>query len=116
MSPVAGNANAASAATRGWFIGRFIDEPGSLANASEVEVKWGDHPAGDERTEWGSSESTTLVILLRGDFIVRFPDREFEMANEGDYVLFEPKLNHSWKAVADSLVVSVRWPSNPPSR
>ncbi|GAB0494382.1 hypothetical protein MMPV_005675 [Pyropia vietnamensis] len=37
--------------------------------------------------------------------------RVVDLVNEGDYVLWAPGVAHTWVAVEDSAVVTVRWPS-----
>jgi hypothetical protein len=99
--------------TRGWFVGHFISPPTSLRCTEVVEVKWGVHPIGDARPEMASgANTTTLSILVSGVFRVLFQDREVRLSAVGDYVLFPPGVPHGWIADADSVVMTVRWPSN----
>jgi quercetin dioxygenase-like cupin family protein len=77
-------------------------------------VKWGVHKAGDGRSEWAvNAEATTLSILIQGRFRLQFPEHEFLLSREGDYVLWLPGVSHSWSAEVDSTVLTVRWPSKP---
>jgi len=55
----------------------------------------------------------TLNILIRGRFVLLFPEKEVVLANEGDYVLFGPGVPHSFSSEEESLVMTVRWPSTP---
>lgn len=99
-------------ATRGWFVGHFISPPESLHCTEVVEVKWGIHPLGDARPEMAPGASTTtLSVLVSGSFRVLFLDREVVLSAAGDYVLFPPGVPHGWIADADSVVMTVRWPS-----
>jgi len=114
LSTTSGNAYDDGAATRGWLIGHFIQPESGPRHSSDVEVKWAEHPAGDERHEWTDAESevrTTMVMLLRGAFTVRLPDGDEHMKREGDFVVFGPGTAHSWRAIQDSIVLTVRWPS-----
>jgi hypothetical protein len=112
---VVGNAGDDGAGqTRGWFVGHFIDASQTLRHTDAVEVKWGDHPAGESRSTTASGmDATTLSILIHGAFRVSFPAGDVQLARPGDYVLFGPGVPHSWTAETDSVVVTVRWPSTP---
>ncbi|HZC00371.1 MAG TPA: signal peptidase I, partial [Gammaproteobacteria bacterium] len=33
------------------------------------------------------------------------------MNRQGDYVMWGPGIDHSWKALSESVVITVRWPS-----
>lgn len=99
---------------RGWFVGRFIDSTEGLRCTDQVEVKWGIHLADQgKKLPDASRYGTTLTLLINGDFEVRFPemDRSVVLHNPGDYVMFSAGTLHSWKAITDSVVVTVRWPS-----
>jgi hypothetical protein len=98
--------------TRGWFVGHFLPPSTLLRCTDAVEVKWGVHPAGDSRPSMAmGTTATTLSVLVTGAFRVVFPDREVPLSRPGDYVLFPPGVPHGWTADADSIVVTVRWPS-----
>lgn len=110
---ISGNAAEASAGTRGWFLGHFMPEETRL-RSREVELKWFTHEAGETRDEWAPGNPVrTLNVLIRGHFILRFPDEEIALREEGDFVLFGPGIAHSYRSVERSLVMTVRWPSNP---
>ncbi len=111
---VAGNAAADGSPYRGWLVGHFAGEAGSPTRTRAVEVKWGVHPAGDHRaTAALNARATTLSILVRGRFRLRFPDRVVVLEREGDYALWPPGVAHDWLAEEASVVVTVRWPSLP---
>jgi glyoxylate utilization-related uncharacterized protein len=108
----AGNANDDSASTRGWLVGHFIDPLKGVRATEEVEVKWGQHRAGDKRSEWTSGDQrTTFVILISGEFRVDVTSGSKVMSRQGDYVLWGPGVDHSWEALRDSVILTVRWPS-----
>jgi hypothetical protein len=116
MSPqvVFGNAQVESVNRWGWFLGHFVTPRDDPRSTSLLEVKWGVHKAGDGRPEWAvNAEATTLSILIQGRFRLQFPEQEFLLSREGDYVLWLPGVSHSWLAEEDSTVVTVRWPSKP---
>lgn len=112
--PVTGNAAAVSRNTRGWFLGHFIaGEDNPLRNA-DLEVKWFTHAKGETRPEWSPPSGVrTLNILIRGRFVLLFPDHEVLLEKEGDFVLFGPGIAHSFRSEEESLVLTVRWPSIP---
>lgn len=111
-----GNAADASKDTRGWFVGRFMPGAANPLRTSDLEVKWYVHAKGEERVQWSPASAVrTLNILVRGCFVLRFPDREVALEKEGDYVLFGPGVAHSFRSVEESLVLTIRWPSIPPA-
>lgn len=78
----------------------------------DLELKWHVHSEGETRSEWAPGNPVkTLNILIRGHFILLFPDHEVALKNEGDFVLFGPDTPHSYRSVEESLVMTVRWPS-----
>lgn len=111
-----GNAAAEDPARYGWFVGHFLGaSPGDDPRAtSAVEVKWAVYAGGETRDGWGANrEATTLAVLVRGRFRLRFPDRDVLLAEEGDYALWKPGVPHHWTAETAAIVLSVRWPSVP---
>ncbi len=111
---VTGNALADGAGHRGWFVGHFVEALAGPRRATAVEVKWGVHPAGETHAAWvRNATATTLSVLVRGRFRITFPDGDRLLQREGDYALWAPGVPHRWRAEADSVVLSVRWPSVP---
>jgi hypothetical protein len=111
-----GNAAVDSASYRGWLVGHFVDGTDSpIRRSDDVEIKWGVHSAGESREEWVRGEVRTCVVLLvSGRFRIRFsdePDDEVLLTKQGDYVTWGPNVDHRWTAEDDSVVVTVRWPS-----
>ena len=47
-----GNAHTDAQDHRGWLIGHFLGEDDGVRASRDVEVKWGIHPAGEDRGEW----------------------------------------------------------------
>ena len=99
---------------RGWFIGSFLRADRKLCCASGVEVKWG-HLSENECRPQGPEASSlwTLTLLVAGRFAVDFPGVADQVILEerGDYVLYAPGVSHDWKALKESVVVTLRWPS-----
>jgi mannose-6-phosphate isomerase-like protein (cupin superfamily) len=109
-----GNAAGASKDTRGWFLGHFMPGENNPLRTADAEIKWYTHAKGETRNEWAPGNPVkTLNILIRGHFVLRFPDREVPLVNEGDFVLFGPDVPHSFRSEQESLVLTVRWPSVP---
>ncbi len=113
---VTGNAAAEDPARYGWFVGHFVPAPagGDPRATSAVEVKWAVYGGGEARDGWGANrEATTLAVLVRGRFRLRFPGRDVLLAEEGDYALWAPGVPHHWTAESAAVVLSLRWPSVP---
>jgi quercetin dioxygenase-like cupin family protein len=107
-----GNAAEDTETTHGWLLGHFIDPSGGVRSTKDVEVKWGVHPAGDRRAAWTSDDRrTTLLLLVDGRFRIDLTEGNRTLSEQGDYVLWGPGIDHSWEALTDSIVVTVRWPS-----
>jgi len=107
-----GSADQDASSNRGWLLGHFMpdDDP---RHSTDVEIKWGAHPVGEERAEWVTAETrTALIILVKGRFRIDFRDRSVLLAEQGDYVVFAG-VDHSWCAEEESIIVGVRWPSVP---
>lgn len=51
-------------------------------------------------------------MLISGRFRVELPGQDVLLARQGDYVVFHG-MGHSWEAVEESVVLSIRWPSIP---
>lgn len=116
MIPVFGNAADAAMNTRGWFVGHFMPGADNPLRTSDVELKWFTHFKGETRPEWSPPSAVrTLNILIRGRFVLLFPDQEVLLQREGDYVMFGPNVAHSFRSEEESLVLTVRWPSAPPA-
>jgi hypothetical protein len=107
-----GNAHTDGQDHRGWLIGHFLDDEDGVRASRDVEVKWGIHPAGEDRGEWVTGEErTTLLILVGGQFRLDLSVGSFTLENEGDYAIWGPGIDHHWQAEKDSIVITVRWPS-----
>ena len=123
-----GNAVTDGTPFNGWFLGDLTrwsarrDVPGAhafgLRDTNVLEVKWGTHPAGVPRPAgWApASPTVTLSVLVSGEFRIVFrsvstgEEREVVLRSAGDYVVSDSDTEHTWCAIQDSVVVSVRWP------
>ena len=107
-----GNAAVDGLENRGWILGHFIDQAAGVRSSKDVEVKWGIHPVGDKRSEWTADDRrTTLVVLVEGNFRVDLTAGSVALEKQGDYAVWGPGIDHSWEALSESIVLTVRWPS-----
>lgn len=108
-----GNAGDHKDDRRGWFVGHFMPDK-DVRHSDEVEVKWGQHPAGEQRDDWQGDETrTTVLLLIEGRFRIDLSVATHVLAQPGDYAMWGPGIGHSWQAEADSVVLTIRWPSVP---
>jgi hypothetical protein len=108
----AGNAEEDGRDTRGWLLGYFIDPAQGVRSSKDVEVKWGIHPAGDKRAAWTADDQrTTLTLLVEGSFRIDLTETSVTLDKQGDYLLWGPGIDHTWEALSDSIVMTIRWPS-----
>ncbi|MFI7444409.1 signal peptidase I [Nonomuraea indica] len=113
MTVYVGNADLDAAEDAGWLLGHF-KAGGDPRHSTDVEIKWGVHAAGDVRAAWTTGETrTALLVLISGRFRVELPGRGVLLERRGDYVVWGPGVDHSWRAEEDSVVLTVRWPSVP---
>ena len=117
-APVSGSWYSGNAAddgrhNRGWILGHFIDPAEGVRSSKDVEVKWGIHPAGEKRAGWTADDQrTTLVFLVSGHFRIDLTEGSVFLERQGDYAVWGPGIDHTWEAITDSVVVTVRWPSS----
>lgn len=110
-APHIGNAQDDGIDYRGWFVGSFVQAPDARAT-TDVEVKWGTHPAGDARPGWNPDEiASTLCLLVQGRFKLHFESQSVTFRRPGDYAVWGPGIKHRWQAIEDSVVLTIRWPS-----
>jgi quercetin dioxygenase-like cupin family protein len=80
--------------------------------SKDVEIKSGIHPSGEERNDWQTDEHrTTVLLLVSGQFRVNLSVDTYLLQNTGDYAMWGPGIDHSWRAETDSVVITIRWPS-----
>jgi hypothetical protein len=122
VSIYVGNAAEDGADFRQWFVGdlrqwsgRAVDPTLFLRDSRNVAVKWGTHPKGQSRPGgWADADVlVTLSVLVSGDFVISFEKREARLRLPGDYALWAPGVRHSWRAEADSVVLTVRYCPGP---
>ncbi|MEJ2455358.1 MAG: signal peptidase I [Candidatus Thiodiazotropha sp.] len=114
--PIQGNAfiNAKELESGGWLLGTFLSAAEKIQRTSAIELKWGVHKKGEKRNSVGRSSLNTMAVLVNGKFKLWFPTHQIDiiLANQGDYVIYELDNEHSWEALEDSIVITVRWPEN----
>lgn len=104
-----GNVRRDGQSTRGWFIGRFIEDLHSLRHSNNLEVKWREHKKGEKRNKWSISENmTTMGLVIKGKMRMIFKDEEF-LLRKGDYYISPPQMPHKWIIEEDSLVLTIQW-------
>jgi hypothetical protein len=97
-----GNAAMDGAPRRGWVVGHFRD-PDDIRLSKDVEIKWGVHPAGEERAAWqGDEKRTTIILLVNGRFRINLSVGSHLLTNQGDYAMWGPGVGHSRHAEEDS--------------
>lgn len=92
---------------RGWVISPFLppDHPGY---SDRFEMKWGVHSKGGARKVPAEDVTTTISVLISGHFAITDEDDTFELKDPGHYLLSHPGKSHTWRAIADSVVLTVR--------
>jgi hypothetical protein len=100
----------------GWFIGQFVPPEFGLRHQTDVEVKWGVHPDGEKRSSpWATGRGTTISVLIKGTIRISFhvgaTPQPVTLARPGEYVIFGPQVVHSWEAIGETIVLSIRFPS-----
>ncbi len=109
--------NALADGKRGWFVGQFVTPELGLRHRNDFEVKWGVHQKGDRKVgEWTSNEvSSTISILIEGTFNLWFKVNgevvEVPLRKIGDYAIWNALIPHTWEALADCVILTVRAPS-----
>lgn len=111
-----GNAAVDQVRNTGWFVGQLVPAEQDLRHQTDVELKWGVHKDGEQRSHpWANGNATTISVLIQGALHVTFDvggtPQVVTLRTEGDYVIFGPGAVHSWEAVGDTIVLSVRFPS-----
>ena len=111
-----GNAAADDVRGSGWFVGQFVPPTLGLRHQTDVELKWGVHADGEKRSHpQANGNGTTISVLIHGILRVNFHVGETPqvatLERQGDYVVFGADVVHSWEAIGETLVLSVRFPS-----
>ena len=106
-----GNAHREGTNRSGWFFGHFVTPINNPHSSSILQIKWAVY-TGESRLQWAMNlEATTIAILIQGRFRLQFPEEEFLLSREGDYVFWFAGVPHCWSAESDSTILTIRWPS-----
>jgi quercetin dioxygenase-like cupin family protein len=111
-----GNAMADQVRGSGWFVGQFVPAEQGPRHQTDVELKWCIHPDGEKRSHpWAHPNGTTISVLIEGRLLITFHiggiQQQVTLQTKGDYVVFGPEVVHSWEAIGDTIVLTVRFPS-----
>jgi hypothetical protein len=111
-----GNAMLDQVRGTGWFVGQFVPAELGLRHQTDVELKWGVHKDGEKRSyPWATATATTISVLIKGILHVTFEadgtSQLVTLQDAGDYIVFGPEVVHTWEAVGETTVLSVRFPS-----
>jgi quercetin dioxygenase-like cupin family protein len=80
--------------------------------SDRIELKWAAPRAGDRRALPVTHEMrTTIVVLIDGHFNVVLSSGTVALREPGDYAIWGHGIDHSWEALSDSTILTVRWPS-----
>ena len=52
-----------------------------------------------------------LILLVQGSFRIDLTETSVTLDKQGDYAAWGPGIDHSWEAITDAVVITVRWPS-----
>mmetsp|Transcript_20298 Transcript_20298/g.81836 ORF Transcript_20298/g.81836 Transcript_20298/m.81836 type:complete len:123 (-) Transcript_20298:1970-2338(-) len=97
----------------GWFAGHFLTAE-NLLKSDQIEVKWAELTIGtNDKNATLNIKSNTLCILVSGTFLVDFGKHKVLLERRGDYVFWIPEVAHTWSAVFDTVIMTIRWPSLP---
>jgi len=97
---------------RGWVLGHFTKIP--ELNTQDLEVQFVKLQASSEKNGISKQKKAkTLSLLVSGKMEIYFKDETVRLEKEGDFVIFDKGVDHSWKVLEDSTILSVRWPSLP---
>lgn len=118
MNPwYAGNSEKDADENRSWLVGHFKPQ-GDIRYDEDVEVKVSTHRAGEKRAQWTKGEvRRTFFMLMSGRWRLELAvegddERETIVLDQpGDYVVWGHGVAHTYEALADSMVITVRWPS-----
>lgn len=112
-----GNAAVDQVRGTGWFVGQFVPPDRGPRHQTLVELKWAIHADGERRRHGAGANgnATTISVLIHGalrtTFHVDGTPHVVTLQKEGDYVIFGPDVVHSWEALGDTVVLSLRFPS-----
>lgn len=90
---------------------RKIGDAFKLDNTPNLELRWIQIKKGEVKKSHAEPDTTAIVILIKGCHRVFFENEEVDLKEQGDYVFIAPNQIHSWEAMEDNLLVTLRWES-----
>lgn len=104
---------------KNWILGAFVEETEfNTKNSKNFEFKWSEREAGyfhpPKETMVPNPNCKSLTLCAKGKFEYTFVNKngEFKDVNTlstGEYVYWEPDINHQVRVLEDSLILTIRW-------
>ena len=113
-----------------WFVGEFPTIPETSLRfmqqsnqdvagdtAKDIAIKWFLHAPNDP-PEWGHNKPTSAgrsmsILVGDGEFEITFSKNDqlytLTLDTPGDFAIWGPGLEHSWRSLKTSPVLTVRW-------
>lgn len=83
-----------------------------MRHSSAVETKWAWHTGGKRHDGFATNKvGTSMAVLISGRHRLEFERSYVVLEKVGDYVIWGAGVAHSWSALEDSTILSIRWPS-----
>lgn len=96
---------------RRWWNG-FIYSTWQLLDVGAATSDYESIRRGWQLVSTSDDQRTTLVMLIDGHFSVKSTEGAATFLKPGEYVMWSPGVDHAWRAVADSIMLTARWPSS----
>tara|TARA_Y100000034_G_C6781417_1_gene349309 strand:- start:104 stop:448 length:345 start_codon:yes stop_codon:yes gene_type:complete len=96
----------------GWFIGHFMDNPNF--KTEDFEIQFIDLKKGFSKESTKINPNVKAVtILIKGNFELDFPEenKKVVLKEQGDFVKFDLSSKHIGKAIKDTRILTIKWPS-----
>ena len=96
-----------------WVVG-YARPDDSPLHTNNVYVKWVRLKKGHQKaTPTLVKTANTLGVLISGKIAQHFPGKKktIILKKMGDYIFFGPNTRHSWEALEDCVIITVRWPA-----
>ncbi len=100
-----------------WKVGHFAEKPHFRTNDTEFQYVYKLDAGKSKPSTVYYRNCSTLTVLIEGKIEISFPHSKSHpkvvLSKPGAYNFFGPNVCHSWKAIEDTKLVGVRWPSIP---
>lgn len=97
---------------KGWFLGHFMDNP--CLRTDDIEIQLIKLAKGHSKESKKVNHKVKAVtILIKGCFELEFPkeNKKVVLERQGDFVLFDLSSKHIGKAIKDTQIITIKWPS-----